>query len=204
MISLYTKLNTLLAEMNDKQKANFASKRKRTHPIETQVNIAESVLHGEVKESLRESTVDLDESQDITKEFNEAHDELKGKGLLPRFVALVQTTDSTATRLKVAKQLLKEYVTPKHNGAADNGRGFLELLTENGVSHDSHPNDKLHEELRSYMVTGISEADSRKILGLPPAEIEKLGEKAVNWWATVSDMKELSEADKIAWVKKQL
>jgi hypothetical protein len=52
MKSLHTKLNEALEQMTSKQRDKFYESRKSGAPIEVQVNCAEAILAGKVKESL--------------------------------------------------------------------------------------------------------------------------------------------------------
>jgi hypothetical protein len=104
MLSLEAKLNEALEKMTSKQRDKFYESRKSGSAIEVQLNCAEAVLAGKVKES-----------------------------------APVR----------------------KHNGAGDNGR---EVFTESATITETV---FVKGDLALFTGLGISEADQRKLAGLP-------------------------------------
>lgn len=108
MKSLHTKLNEALEKMTSKQRDKFYESRKSGDPVEVQVNCAEAILAGKVKES---------------------RDPIR-----------------------------------KHNGASDNGESFTESA-RSGITETAF--SKGDEVL--FRSIGISEAESRRLRGLPPA-----------------------------------
>lgn len=153
----------------------------------------------------------------IEQKFNEALDELRKKGKLNKFNEIFpydptgnSLKPSIEVQLNCAEALLsgkveeaeraKRYVR-KHNGAADNGH---ETFTESAWSeYQESTNDPREAQVKSYMATSrISEADARKVLGLPPKEIVVLGAHAVAEYHSAKRMR-FCEADCIRLAKQR-
>jgi hypothetical protein len=100
--------------------------------------------------------------------FNEALEALRKAGKLETFNEKSAQSATIETKLNLAEAILKESrVIRKHNGAADNGgQTFSE-----GFVKEPDPREAL---LKSYIATGVSEAEARKIVGLPKSKAEQL------------------------------
>jgi hypothetical protein len=109
MKSLHTKLNEALEKMTSKQRDKFFESRKSGSAVEVQLNCAQAILDGKVKESAP-----------IT----------------------------------------------KHNGVGDNGHeSFTESARQGAMTETIIPKS----DAALYKGLGISEADQRRLMGLPPA-----------------------------------
>jgi len=100
--------------------------------------------------------------------FNEALEALRKAGKLDKFTEKSAQSATIETKLNLAEALLKESrIIRKHNGIADNGGPtFTEAFVK-----EPDPREAL---IKSYMATGVSEAEARKIVGLPKSKAEQL------------------------------
>lgn len=88
----------------------------------------------------------------------------------------------------------------KHNGAADNGHVFTESAMELTTDEVTALNN-IEAQIKSTMILSrISEADARRVLGHPPVEIVKLGRHAVADYKAARSFG-FSEADAVIMVK---
>jgi len=143
MKSLHAKLNETIEKMTSKQRDKFYESRKNGSPVEVQLNCAEQILAGKVKES----------SAPIT----------------------------------------------KNNGAGDNGRSelFRESVT---LTTEQLKESEFRErgETALFKSLGISDADRRRLKGLPP---ETLTSGQLREWRFLRSI-HIGEADALRLAKK--
>ena len=107
--------------------------------------------------------------------FNEAMAALKKADRMKRFDDASKACKTIEAKLRAAEAVLAESGVVRSD--ATGNQEFRESFSEGYRAGHFDPR-KL--QIKSYMAMGLSEADARKVLGLPPAEIEALGRTVVN------------------------
>jgi hypothetical protein len=146
----------------------------------------------------------------IEVKFSEACEALKKANKFDKFREACPIGSTIEAQLNAAEAVLsgkvqeaeaaRRYVV-KHNGAADNGHLFTESAGMELSADEVTTLQNTEAQIKSYMLTcNISEADARRVMGLPPVEITKLGRHAVADYTCARAMG-LSEADAVVAVK---
>jgi hypothetical protein len=145
----------------------------------------------------------------IEVKFSEACEALKKANKFDKFREACPIGSTIEAQLNAAEAVLsgkvqeaeaaKRYVV-KHNGAADNGHLFTESAMELTADEVTALNNTEAQIKSTMLMSGISEADARRVMGLPPVEIAKLGRHAIADYSAARSMG-FSEADAVVMIK---
>jgi hypothetical protein len=146
----------------------------------------------------------------IEVKFSEACEALKKANKFDKFREACPIGSTIEAQLNCAEAVLsgkvqeaeaaKRYVV-KHNGASDNGHLFTESAGMELSADEVTALNNIEAQIKSTMILSrISEADARRVLGLPPVEIVKLGRHAVADYSAARSLG-FSEADAIVMIK---
>jgi hypothetical protein len=144
----------------------------------------------------------------IETKFAEACDALRKANKFTKFREVCPIGSNIEAQLNCAEAVLTGKVEEaetarrtvrKHNGAGDNGSWFAESANGGTFAEKSDPFAKADTLICESL--GLSDADTRRVLGRAPAEIESLGAAAVAEYKFCLGIN-LTEAQAIVSVKK--